>query len=147
MKTITKSLVLSSIVILFALPFTQTADAAVPVQKKQVTTHSDFQRPSINDTIKQNVELFKNRKRSYCRQEKHEKFASFSYNEALVLVISYIRYGTRLCVGPLIDAQYHLAAVFLKFLSRHHRRRPFQYLDYTHRQCHLLHIQSQMVQK
>ncbi|MBD3861017.1 hypothetical protein IEE86_14885 [Bacillus sp. 28A-2] len=63
MKTIAKSLMLSTTVLLFASPFTQTADAA-SIQTKQVTTESDFQLPSTTETIKQNIE------QSFQKQEK-----------------------------------------------------------------------------
>lgn len=64
MKTIAKSLVLSTSVVLFASPFfTQTANAA-PVHHEQVTTQGDFQLPSATDTIKRNIEL------SFQKQEK-----------------------------------------------------------------------------
>ncbi|PCK22415.1 hypothetical protein CEY02_04530 [Bacillus pumilus] len=84
MKTIAKSLVLSTTVILFASPLTQTADAAAPVQHEQVTTHSDFQLPSITDTIKQNIELSFQKKGNWLQKleviagkEKREQFEQF----------------------------------------------------------------------
>ena len=63
MKTIAKSLMLSTTVLLFASPISQTADAA-SIQTKQVTAESDFQLPSTTDTIKQNIE------QSFQKQEK-----------------------------------------------------------------------------
>lgn len=63
MKTIAKSLILSISVVLFASPFTQTVNAA-PAYHEQVTAQSDFQLPSVTDTIKRKIEL------SFTKQEK-----------------------------------------------------------------------------
>ncbi|MDR0127062.1 MULTISPECIES: hypothetical protein [Bacillus] len=83
MKTIAKSLVLSTTVLLFASPLTQTADAA-SIQNKQVTTQSDFQLPSVTDTIKQNIELSFQKQDKWLQkleliagQEKREQFEQF----------------------------------------------------------------------
>ncbi|MFS0655060.1 hypothetical protein [Bacillus sp. 179-C3.3 HS] len=54
MKTIAKTLVLSTAVIFSVSPFTQAAQAA-PIQHEQITTKGDFQLPSETDTIKRNI--------------------------------------------------------------------------------------------
>ncbi|CAI7724851.1 hypothetical protein ACLBKW_04740 [Bacillus altitudinis] len=83
MKTIAKSLMLSTTVLLFASPITQTADAA-SIQTKQVTTESDFQLPSTTDTIKQNIEQSFQKQEKWLQkleviagQEKREQFEQF----------------------------------------------------------------------
>ncbi|WMT28387.1 hypothetical protein RE735_14835 [Bacillus aerius] len=83
MKTIAKSLMLSTSVLLFASPITQTADAA-SIQTKQMTTESDFQLPSTTDTIKQNIEQSFQKQEKWLQtleviagQEKHEQFEQF----------------------------------------------------------------------
>ncbi|MDM5297324.1 hypothetical protein QUF51_04095 [Bacillus pumilus] len=63
MKTIAKSLVLSTAVLLSTTPFTQATNAAT-IQYEQATTQGDFQLPSVTDTIKRNIEL------SFKKQEK-----------------------------------------------------------------------------
>ncbi|AMM88294.1 MULTISPECIES: hypothetical protein [Bacillus] len=83
MKTIAKSLMLSTSVLLFASPITQTADAA-SIQTKQVTAESDFQLPSTTDTIKQNIEQSFQKQEKWLQkleviagQEKREQFEQF----------------------------------------------------------------------
>ncbi|MEH7476701.1 hypothetical protein V7175_04175 [Bacillus altitudinis] len=83
MKTIAKSLMLSTTVLLFASPITQTADAA-SIQTKQVTAESDFQLPSTTDTIKQNIEQSFQKQEKWLQkleviagQEKREQFEQF----------------------------------------------------------------------
>lgn len=83
MKTIAKSLMLSTTVLLFASPITQTADAA-SIQTKQVTAKSDFQLPSTTDTIKQNIEQSFQKQEKWLQkleviagQEKREQFEQF----------------------------------------------------------------------
>ena len=83
MKTIAKSLILSTTVLLFASPITQTADAA-SIQTKQVTAESDFQLPSTTDTIKQNIEQSFQKQEKWLQkleviagQEKREQFEQF----------------------------------------------------------------------
>ncbi|MEH7819767.1 hypothetical protein ACTHP2_05400 [Bacillus altitudinis] len=83
MKTIAKSLMLSTSVLLFASPITQTADAA-SLQTKQVTAESDFQLPSTTDTIKQNIEQSFQKQEKWLQkleviagQEKREQFEQF----------------------------------------------------------------------
>ncbi|MBY0186865.1 hypothetical protein K3L72_08855 [Bacillus altitudinis] len=83
MKTIAKSLMLSTTVLLFASPITQTADAA-SIQTKQVTTESDFQLPSTTETIKQNIEQSFQKQEKWLQkleviagQEKREQFEQF----------------------------------------------------------------------
>lgn len=83
MKTIAKSLMLSTTVLLFASPITQTADGA-SIQTKQVTTESDFQLPSTTDTIKQNIEQSFQKQEKWLQkleviagQEKREQFEQF----------------------------------------------------------------------
>ncbi|MER3127365.1 hypothetical protein ABQG68_18435 [Bacillus pumilus] len=63
MKTITKSLMLSTSLVLFASPFALSAKAA-PIPHEQVTAQSDFQLPTVTETIKRNIEL------SFEKQEK-----------------------------------------------------------------------------
>lgn len=82
MKTIAKSLMLSTTVLLFASPITQTAAASI--QTKQVTTESDFQLPSTTDTIKQNIEQSFQKQEKWLQkleviagQEKREQFEQF----------------------------------------------------------------------
>lgn len=83
MKTIAKSLMLSTSVLLFASPITQTADAA-SIQTKQVTAESDIQLPSTTDTIKQNIEQSFQKQEKWLQkleviagQEKREQFEQF----------------------------------------------------------------------
>ncbi|CVM52816.1 Uncharacterised protein [Streptococcus pneumoniae] len=83
MKTIAKSLMLSTTVLLFSSPITQTADAA-SIQTKQVTAESDFQLPSTTDTIKQNIEQSFQKQEKWLQkleviagQEKREQFEQF----------------------------------------------------------------------
>lgn len=83
MKTIAKSLMLSTSVLLFASPITQTADAA-SIQTKQVTAESDFQLPSTTDTIKQNIEQSFQKQEKWLQkleviagQDKREQFEQF----------------------------------------------------------------------
>ncbi|MGE6656424.1 hypothetical protein [Bacillus altitudinis] len=83
MKTIAKSLMLSTSVLLFASPITQTADAA-SIQTKQVTAESDFQLPSTTNTIKQNIEQSFQKQEKWLQkleviagQEKREQFEQF----------------------------------------------------------------------